>query len=318
MHYDIFNGDADGIFALHQYRLVHPQPDAQRITGVKRDIKLLNQVEDVQNCTLTVFDIALNSNREPLVKILKAHNSVLYFDHHFSGEIPVSASLVTHINPSAETCTSIIVNDNLNHAYPLWAICGAYGDNLHTAAKHLQTPLGLNESQIKALMELGELFNYNGYGADLSDLHFAPEDLYLAIQPYDNPFDFIENASQLKQLREGHDSDMALAMEQRPYPVPGKNRVYTFPDKPWARRVSGVFSNLRAREEEHAAHAIITENSDTTLRISVRAPLSDRRDADTLCTSFPTGGGRAAAAGINALPADMLDSFLEKFQSTYP
>ncbi len=69
MHYDIFNGDADGIFALHQYRLAHPQPDAKRITGVKRDIKLLNQVEDVQNCDLTVFDVSLDSNRLPLTKI---------------------------------------------------------------------------------------------------------------------------------------------------------------------------------------------------------------------------------------------------------
>ena len=318
MHYDIFNGDADGIFALHQYRLAHPQPKTKKITGVKRDIKLLSKVEDVQNCELTVFDVSLDSNREPLNKILAAENSVLYFDHHFAGEIPVSTSLTTRINPSAETCTSIIVNEYLDNAFPLWAICGAYGDNLHNSAKTLQTLLGLHEDQGNALMELGELFNYNGYGADLSDLHFTPKELYLAIQPYENPFDFIEDAPQLKQLRDGHASDMAQAMEQKPHPSPGKNRVYTFPDKPWARRVSGVFSNLKAREQQHSAHAIITENSNKTLRISVRAPLADRRDADTLCKSFPTGGGRAAAAGINALPAELLDTFLESFHSTFP
>lgn len=318
MHYDIFNGDADGIFALHQYRLVHPQPDARKITGVKRDIRLLSKVEDVQNCKLTVFDVSLDSNRGPLTKILAADNNVLYFDHHFAGKIPDSKCLTTLINPSAETCTSIIVNEYLDHAFPLWAICGAYGDNLHTIAKNLQSTLGLGEDEGKVLMELGELFNYNGYGADLSDLHFEPADLYTAIQPYENPFDFIKNAPQLKQLREGHDNDMARAMEQKPHPTSAKNRVYIFPDKPWARRVSGVFSNLKAREQEHSAHAIISENHDKTLRISVRAPLADRRDADTLCKSFPTGGGRAAAAGVNALPAELLDTFLESFHSTFP
>ena len=318
MHYDIFNGDADGIFALHQYRLSHPQPDAKRITGVKRDIKLLTRLKDVKNGVLTVFDISLDSNRDPLTQLLAAENQIVYFDHHFAGEIPTSASLTTHINPSAETCTSLIVNQHLKNAFPLWAICGAYGDNLHTNAQKIQTDLGLSAQQGQALMEIGELFNYNGYGTDLSDLHFAPEALYLAVQPYENPFDFIENAPQLLELREGHANDMALAMEQKALHTTGKSRVYTFPDQPWARRIPGVFSNLKAREQEHAAHAIITENSDGTLRISVRAPLSDKRNADKLCTSFPTGGGRAAAAGINALPSEMLDMFLAAFHSTYP
>ena len=66
-----------------------------------------------------------------------------------------------------------------------------------------------------------------------------------------------------------------------------------------------------------AAHALVTENSDGSLRISVRAPLSDLRGADILCRHFPTGGGRAGAAGINALPAEMLDSFLSAFHQIY-
>jgi hypothetical protein len=318
MYYDIFNGDADGIFALHQYRLADPQADAQRITGVKRDIKLLSRIKDVKNSVLTVFDVSLDSNRVPLEQLLLAENEITYFDHHFAGEIPASSFLTTDINPSAETCTSLIVNRHLKNAFPLWAICGAYGDNLHKSAQKLQNQLGLNEQQGLALMEVGELFNYNGYGTSLSDLHFHPESLYLAVQAFENPFDFIENGPQLLQLREGHTEDMALAMEQKPLQTTEKNRVYFFPNQPWARRISGVFSNLKAREQEHSAHAIITENSDKTLRISVRAPLADRRNAENLCTSFPTGGGRAAAAGINALPPEMLDMFLATFHSTYP
>ena len=42
MYYDVFNGDADGICALHQLRLAEPRPTAELVTGVKRDIRLLH------------------------------------------------------------------------------------------------------------------------------------------------------------------------------------------------------------------------------------------------------------------------------------
>jgi len=44
MDYDVFNGDADGICALIQLRRADPKPDATLITGVKRDIELLERV----------------------------------------------------------------------------------------------------------------------------------------------------------------------------------------------------------------------------------------------------------------------------------
>ena len=39
--------------------------------------------------------------------------------------------------------------------------------------------------------------------------------------------------------------------------------------------------------------------------------------AAELCMQFPTGGGRAAAAGINDLPADSLDAFIAAFGKAY-
>jgi hypothetical protein len=188
---------------------------------------------------------------------------------------------------------------------------------LHQIAKHQAKDLGLTEPQTAQLQELGELFNYNGYGAVIEDLHYHPGDLYKAVKPYSDPFAFIENSKELAALRKGYQEDIDSVMQIKQLKIPGKNRVYILPDTPWARRVIGVFSNLRAREEPDAAHAVITEDKNT-LRISVRAPLNDRRDADTLCKFFPTGGGRKAAAGINSLPADQLEKFLEKFLAFYP
>jgi len=176
---------------------------------------------------------------------------------------------------------------------------------------------GLSDSETGCLREIGELINYNSYGTQVKDLYFPPEDLYRAIREYRSPFDFFEKSKTLKTLKVGFNSDMNLALSQPEYKRCGKNRIFRFPDNPWARRDSGVFANLKARENPEGAHALITENRDESLRISVRAPLSNKHDADTLCRAFPTGGGRAAAAGINALPPDLLDNFLTKFEQTY-
>ncbi len=317
MYFDIFNGDADGIFALHQYRLAQPVPEARLLTGVKRDIRLLSQIEDLQNSHLTVFDISLDSNRAALLQLLEQNNSVTYFDHHFAGDIPQFPHLQTYIDPSPDTCTSMLVNAALAGKYCLWAICGAFGDNLHDLAYRHAKEQGLTEHQTGQLQELGELFNYNGYGTDIEDLHYHPQDLYKAIAPYISPFLFWEQAQELAALRQGYKEDTAQVMQIQELQTAGKNRIYILPDAPWARRITGVFSNMRAREQPDAAHAVISDNKDKSLRISVRAPLHDQRDADTLCKSFPTGGGRKAAAGINSLPASQLDAFIEKFLSIY-
>lgn len=317
MYYDIFNGDADGIFSLHQYRLENPATDSRCVTGVKRDIQLLAQVHNISGCFLTVFDISLDSNRPVLLKLLQNNNTVIYFDHHFAGEIPDSKALQPYIDDSPETCTSLIVNNELSGRYILWAICGAFGDNLHRQAAELAKTQHLSGRSIMQLQELGELFNYNGYGSSLEDLHFHPLELYQAVQPYASPFDFIYNSTELDILRNGYNEDLALAMQQPELNTPGKNRVYLFPDARWARRIGGVFSNLRAREQAASAHAVVSENTDGSLRISVRAPLGDKRHADSLCRLFPTGGGRAAAAGINNLPAEMFNRFLDTFNTFY-
>jgi hypothetical protein len=320
MYYDIFNGDADGIFALHQLRLTEPRPSARLITGVKRDIILLARPElaDAEDCSLTVLDVSLDSNRDPLLRLLDRNNSITYIDHHAATPVPENPLLTPHLVLSADTCTSLIVNTLLHGTHASWAICGAFGDNLHEPARKLAESLSLDTDRLTLLQEIGELFNYNGYGASLSDLHFHPQDLYSSIVPFNDPFEFANESTQLTQLRLGFENDMGLALSCKEYQNPGKNRVYFFPDAPWARRVSGVFANLKAREKVGSAHVMITENSDTSLRISVRAPLNDRRDAAQLCRKFPTGGGRAAAAGINSMPADMLDEFLSAFNATYP
>ena len=314
---DVFNGDADGICALHQLRLADPVEKATLITGVKRDIALLRRVKETKDCTIIIVDVSLDKNREELVKLLDNGNRILYVDHHFAGEIPQCATLEHHIEASAKTCSSLIANTLIKEQYPKWAICGAYGDNLNEQAEQLAQGLGLASEEQKKLKEIGELFNYNGYGSEIEDLHFHPAELYRAIKPFSDPLEFHASTEIIDHLREGYASDMAQTVKLKDVSGKPPHRIYMLPAAPWARRVVGVFSNRMAREKKDGAHAIIVNNDDGSMQISVRAPLTAKKNADTLCRQFPTGGGRAAAAGINKLPASMLDDFIDAFHQTF-
>ena len=315
--FDVFNGDADGICALHQLRLATPIDDTRLITGVKRDITLLSRLTDVRDSSITVVDISLDSNRQALLTLLDGGNEITYIDHHYAGDIPDTASLTTHIDPAPDCCTSLIVDRLLGGRFRLWALCGAFGDNLHSVAATIAADSRLSEQEVAILREIGELLNYNGYGTSVQDLYFPPDKLYLSLSAYKDPFTFYSQSKTLKTLKTGFANDMSMALSQPVFSASGANRIFRLPYSPWSRRVSGVLANLKARENPDGAHALITENDDGTLRISVRAPLADRRDADTLCRSFPGGGGRAAAAGINSLPEDQLNRFVTAFNQTF-
>jgi hypothetical protein len=313
---DIFNGDADGLCALHQLRLADPA-DSQRITGVKRDISLLARVSAGKGDVLTVLDISLDKNRADLSRLLDAGCRVRYFDHHFAGEIPESKTLEAHIYTDSNTCTSLIVNRYLKGAYLPWAVTGAFGDNLHDSAKEAAVTLNYSDADVEKLRELGTLLNYNGYGMELSDLLYHPDELYSRIQPYLSPFDFIDGDHAFKKLRQGFESDMDAASELIPQLKEEKIVLYVLPDKPWARRVSGVLGNQLARDNPNVAHALLTHLNKGGYQVSVRSPLANKTGADELCRGFLTGGGRKAAAGINYLPEEMVNVFIERFKKMY-
>ncbi len=314
--YDVFNGDADGICALHQIRLAEPR-EAELVTGVKRDISLLKRVQAEAGDSVTVLDISMDSNRDALTHLLDQAVDVQYFDHHFAGEIPASDHLDAHINTSADVCTSLLVNDYLGGAYLSWAVVAAFGDNLFDAARRAAAPLQLSAAQMQQLEQLGTLINYNGYGVTLDDLYFAPDALYREISGYESPFDFIAASVAFKTLADGFVADMVQARQLSAEIEEDAIKVLLLPDAAWTRRVSGVFGNELARGAPARAHALMSTLPNGNYRISVRAPLHNKTGADELCMQFPTGGGRKAAAGINDLPVAMFDAFVDAFRSQY-
>lgn len=317
-HYDLFNGDADGICALTQLRLAEPK-DSTLITGVKRDINLLGKISPAAGDTVTALDISMDKNKDALNAALAAGAEVFYCDHHFAGDIPESDKLTALINTDANVCTSLLINGHLKGAYLAWAVTGAFGDNLKDSARIAAKPLNLNESELEQLENLGIYINYNGYGSNLDELHFHPEALYRQVSQYDSPFAFMQDGKPaFDKLETGYHEDMGKAAALKPEHVSDSGAVFILPDAPWARRVSGVYSNDLANAHPERAHAVLTEKANGNYLISVRAPLSNKTGADELVRQFPTGGGRAAAAGVNDLPVDMLGEFIERFSGHYP
>ena len=310
---DVFNGDADGICALQQLRLHQPQPRARLVTGVKRDISLLARLTETATSRITVLDISLDRNREALAQLLEHRNTIFYADHHYSGNIPESTLLEAHIDTSPHLCTSLIVDRLLSGKYRTWALAGAYGDNLDEVAGGYGGEINLRAEEMQQLREIGLLLNYNGYGFSLKDLIVHPADLFREVQQYADPFNFYQNSAMLQKLRLAYARDMAEVADLRPFRIYPTGHVFWLPAATWSRRVIGVFSNQIARNEPDMAHAVLTTHPDGSLLVSVRAPLTTRAGADTLCRQFATGGGRAAAAGINKLPVHEVETFCTMF-----
>lgn len=305
MHYDVFNGDADGIIALLQLRLSEPK-ESNLISGVKRDIKLLAQVVAAGDASsVTVLDISMEKNSGALQSLLDKNVNIFYCDHHRTGELLESELLDTLIDLAPETCTSLLINQKLKGKYIAWAICAAFGDNLHAKAEALAKEQGFSNEEIEYLKELGTLINYNGYGASLADLHIPPVILYQQLLAYESPFDLQnDKTSPYFILKQGYEQDYQHVEGLTAIHDDNSSRVFELPCDAWARRISGVLGNELANLQPSKAHAVLTLNINSEdYTVSVRAPLTNRTGADEVCSQFATGGGRKAAAGINALPS---------------
>jgi hypothetical protein len=315
-HYDVFNGDADGLCALQQLRLAEPL-EATLVTGVKRDIALLARVQANPGDSVTVLDVSLDKNREPLLRLLAAGVRVRYFDHHFAGDIPRHPGLSAHIGTLPDQGTSLLVDAALRGRYRAWALVGTFGDNFDQAARRAAAPLDLDEVALADLRELGICLNYNGYGERVEDLHFPPDALFRRLVPYADPLAFIHEDEAFATLSLGMASDMEQAAEASAVLATDRHAIYMLPAEPWARRVGGVLANDLAHGVPDRAHALLTKLPGGGFMVSVRAPLIAPDGADALCRQFPTGGGRKAAAGINCLAEADYDTFVQRFLAAF-
>lgn len=312
-HFDVFNGDADGLCSLQQLRLDEPRPSTL-VTGTKRDNALLARVPAQPGDSITALDIALPGNRDALRTLLERGVAVRYVDHHEPGEIPSHPHLDVLIDTSPEVCTSVLVDRLLDGRQRAWAVVGAFGDNLAASARRLADTLALAPATRERWCELGECLNYNAYGLDISDLVYPPDQLYRAMSGYADPDRFIAAEPHFERLREARRADLERALACPGQALGRAAVLYTLPDAAWARRVSGSFANHVLNRDPTRAQAIATRNpGEATLQVSLRLPAGSPDSAHDLVSPFG-GGGRRGAAGIGALPESELPRFAEMLE----
>jgi hypothetical protein len=313
--YDIFNGDADGICALQQLRLEEPRASVL-VTGVKRDVRLLERVNAAAGDELTVLDISLKSNAADLKRLLGAGARLRCFDHHAAGELPQHANLKAFIDTAPDICTSLIVDRYLGGRQKMWAVVAAFGDNLQGPAQRAAAELDLDPADLERLRELGECMNYNAYGDSVEDLHYHPADLFEIVNRYRDPLDFVEGEPVFEVLKSALADDLDHARPLAPSAASAHAELYILPDVAWSRRIHGFFANELGRTRPRRAVALLVARHGG-YTVSVRAPLDRPHGADALCQKFETGGGRQAAAGINWLPEADYPRFLAEFSKAF-
>lgn len=313
--YDVFNGDADGICAMLQLRLAAPR-DAILITGVKRDIKLLGQVDVQPGDDIVVADISLDANRNALLNALGRNARVSWFDHHFAGDLPKHPAFTAHIDTDPQTCTSLIVDRHLHGRFRAWAIVAAFGDNLDEPASRAAQLIGLSDAETELLRELGRCINYNAYGDSIDDLFFAPSELFLKMREFVEPREFMHASPIFESLRNGLRDDLDRARSVAVGEIAAGSAFAILPDESWSRRVVGTYANNLAQGSPTMAHAILVSKKDGYL-VSIRAPASNPVGAMKVARAFESGGGREGAAGINFLPADCVEKLFASMRKVF-
>lgn len=313
--FDVFNGDADGICALHQLRLAEPR-EAELITGVKREIDLLTRVAELGADKVTALDISFDTNEAAVRRLLEAGTEVFYADHHSADKRFEHPKLRLLWDDARTVCTSLLVSQYLNGRFLQWAVVAAYGDNLESVADEMAMSAGWSELQRQQLSQLGALLNYNAYGETVEDLHFAPHELYRALHKFDSPYDFIDSAKQYQILAHAYEGDLERMGNLTAGWKSATGDIYLLPNESWARRVSGMLANRIAAADRDKAFAVLVPRRDGKLVVSVRSPAPETHSAQIFCAKFG-GGGRRLAAGINDLDPAQIEGFVGQFYSFF-
>ena len=313
MDYDFFNGDADGMISLHQFRMYCPANTIKH-TGIKRDIDLLRYAAGLHDTKLYVFDLSLESNETHVSHALANGNKLVWFDHHTPGALLDHENIKCYIDTDPNVCTSWLVDQYIDGMHRPWTIAGAYGDNLHELAKKINP--SFTDERMSMLKMLGETLNYSGYGNTEADLISHPLETYKDMSKYEDPIEYVNKSGLFDKIHQQFERDTSEMESSEVLYSVDCGDIILLPDTTASVRCSGIHSNKLATQNPDKAYIILT-NKDGGYKASIRAPLNAPRGASKLAKQVDTGGGREKAAGINYMPLDSLDRLKEMFVEVF-
>ncbi len=349
--FDVFNGDADGLCALHQLRLLEPR-EATLVTGPKRDIALLQRVSlesppsagqapppsagqapppsagerapdrasETTSARITVLDISLDRNRQPLLALLAAGAQVLWFDHHEPGAIPDHPLLDARIDTDPTVCTSILVDRAAAGRYRRWAVCAAFGDGMPASAealaRELPAAMALDPAGLRALRRVGEALNYNAYAADTGTAVQSAVEIYRSLAGIVDPL-LVADWPLITTLMQMSADDVAESLGGGPVLDLPQGTAWVLPATLAARRARGLIAQQLRSADPSRAVMIVAPDGNGFADVSIRCLGTDGRTASGLAARFDGGGGRAGAAGIDRISMARIDEVLAAFQAWF-
>ncbi len=313
---DVFTGGADGLCALHQYRLVY-LTDSVLIAGTKRDPAILQSVRARYGDTVTIMNVSLEPHQEVIRYLLALGVDITYFDHHYYGSLIKHKGLTAIVGDDPATCTSALVDRYLGGKHRIWAVVAAFGVNRHRLAARLARPLRLSAAQLAALKGLGQCISYNAYGELESDFFIHPAQLYRIIKPYTDPFRLLGKEEVFAQLNRLRGEDLSRALQAKPSFISGNVIEYVLRDAAESRRVRGELASHLAILHPKTAYAIFVPNAIGGYAVSLRVPRAAKPGVDEFCRWFGGGEGNAEAAGMSNLSASDLPLFTRAFAAEY-
>ena len=169
---------------------------------------------------------------------------------------------------------------------------------------------GMDEISITGETSVAVLENGKITGLDIH-----PEDAGLPVHPFEailggSP---AENGAAFRRLLEGHANDLKAVQGLTPYTANDKATVYVLPDRAWARRLCGTLANQLVARNNGRSVAVLTPRSDGDFLVNLRIGSASASRADIFCSRYPAGGGRHGAGGIDRLPDQDMDRFINEF-----
>ena len=268
----------------------------------------------------TVLDVSLDVNRAGAAGAARRPASpVRYFDHHFAGEVPAHPRLEAHLDLEPQR-----LHQPARRPLPRRAgsAAGRWSGRSATAwsrrRARWRAAAGLAPAAAERLQELGVAINYNAYGETIADLHVAARRAGRGDGALRRSAGLRRALADLPAPRRGVPRGHGAGAPARARaPGRGRGRVRA------ARRGLGAARQRHAGQRPRQGPRRAAPSPSSRRRpeggylVSVRVPRESSVSAEAFCRTFPTGGGRRTAAGINHLPGEELETFATAFEAQF-
>ena len=253
---DVFHGDADGLCAVHQLRLARPVPPGsphQIVTGLKDDVELLARVRGAPGCIVTALDVSLDRNRAALLRVLDEGAEVQHRPPLRRCGAETSATAGAHRH-GRRRVREHLVDALVGGAHRAWAVVGAFGDNLESAAAALAAAGARRGADRHAAPARR--------GPQLQRVRRQSRRCAACARRAVSGHAGTRRPPGLRSDRPRRTPDRTAQVRPRrsltlaPLRFDADRAVYRLPAQPWSGRVIGTFANALARTHPRRGHAV--------------------------------------------------------------